>query len=192
MKSELSGFKEKTDPGKKPQHASKKSEQGNSKLVKDNHQTKGVSYFLSVQKKGLLKPKGIVDSLLKEQPSLVVPKRSHGATDLREKSKESTKSKDFGKLLKKVTNSLYSRFTSLTAKVDSRLLKTKRSVVKKKTRHNSMTGGCSFSSSGTSRTADHILEVSGFSVEPKAAKFKCKTPAGEYALALNKLKANIN
>lgn len=71
-------------------------------------------------------------------------------------------------------------------------MKAKRPAAKKKTRHNSMTGGCSFSSSGTSKTVDHILEVSGFSVEPKASKLKCKTPAGEYALALNKLKVNIN
>lgn len=102
----MSGFKEKSDFQKKGQHISKKSEAGNSKIVKENPPIKGASYFLSVQKKSLLKPKGVLDNSIKEQPSIMACKKPHATVDLREKSKDSTRSKDFGRLLKKVTNSL--------------------------------------------------------------------------------------
>lgn len=106
MRIELSGHKEKGDHAKKGQHAQKKSDHGGAKTAKEAGQAKQLAYFMSMQKKAGVKQKPIADCLLKEHPSLNTHKKSHGATEQREKSKESTKSKDFGKLLKKVTNSL--------------------------------------------------------------------------------------
>lgn len=105
-KPELSGHQERLDLAKKGQHGPKKSDHGTGKLCKEAGPAKTPAHLFSVLKKNQFKTKGAHDVTAKDNPSVVAPKRSYGANDPREKSKESKKSRDFGKLLKKVTNSL--------------------------------------------------------------------------------------
>lgn len=103
---ESSQKKEKPDNSKKIFHNPKKSEQGGSKTSKEHGQAKSSAFYLKFAKRGASKSKGQTDLIWKENTILGIPKKSMGQTECRDRSKESCRSKDFGKLLKKVTTTL--------------------------------------------------------------------------------------
>lgn len=103
---ESSGAKEKNEALGKIFQNPKKSDYGVSKAGKDSNPIKSGAFYLNISKRGHSKSKGATDSLWKEQISLAMPKKAFGTADFRDRSKDTAKSKDFGKLLKKVTSTL--------------------------------------------------------------------------------------
>lgn len=77
--------------------------------------------------------------------------------------------------------------TRMNSKVDPSKLITKdrdkqKTGQKQRRKHSSLLGG-SISGSSTSRTSDHILEISGFSVEPRKNAGRSRRQIGEYGHA---------
>lgn len=84
----------------------KKSDQGLTRVIKLQNPIKTGAFYMNISKRGQSKSKGQTDSLWKDQLSLAIPKKAFGTVDFRDRSKDTNKSKDFGKLLKKVTSTL--------------------------------------------------------------------------------------
>lgn len=84
----------------------KKSDQGPTRVIKEQNPLKTRTFYMNISKRGQSKSKGQTDSLWKDQIYLAIPKKPFGTADFRDHSKDTNKSKDFGKLLKKVTSTL--------------------------------------------------------------------------------------